>query len=276
MINKKAIATLTAASLALFSASAMADSAWNTNQNPIVAANNEVGIAATGTLMNYQEHNLNPIDDTETGWMPGFKAKYSLMGNYFSSLPSDIYFAVRYQYSSAGIAYKGSYIGSATPLHSTDNATTNRVLVRFGKGFTLANDVMLTPYVAGGYQNWSRALPGNTEDYHSGLIGVGAMVQYAATQALVFTANAEGLAMISGGMTPSLYSGALGSTSFETSGQEKIAADVDYRVYGQWHLYGGLSLTHFNYTGGLLKYGFFEPSSSTNLLNMDAGIAYQF
>ncbi len=49
MINKKAIATLTAASLALFSASAMADSAWNASQNPIVAANNEIGLAATGT-----------------------------------------------------------------------------------------------------------------------------------------------------------------------------------------------------------------------------------
>ncbi len=56
MINKKAITTLTAASLTLFSASAMADSTWNVSQNPIVAANNEIGRAATGTLMNYQEH----------------------------------------------------------------------------------------------------------------------------------------------------------------------------------------------------------------------------
>ncbi|MHB8849783.1 MAG: hypothetical protein ACYC45_01575, partial [Acidithiobacillus ferriphilus] len=56
MINKKAIATLTAASLTLFSVSAMANSTWNASQNPIVAANNEIGLAATGTLMNYQEH----------------------------------------------------------------------------------------------------------------------------------------------------------------------------------------------------------------------------
>ncbi|MHB8237744.1 MAG: hypothetical protein ACYDDD_09795 [Acidithiobacillus ferrivorans] len=188
-----------------------------------------------------------------------------------------MYFAIHYQFSSGSIAYKGS-VGS-TPYDGTDNATTNRATARLGKGFSLSNDMMLTPYVAGGYQSWNRDLQGPygyIEDYHSGLIGAGVMFQYAINPRFVIGANLEGLAMIGGGMTPHIHNGILGSASFDTSGQEKIAADVDYRAYGQWHLYGGLSLTHFNYTGGLLKYGFFEPSSSTNLLNMDAGIAYQF
>lgn len=266
-----------------FSVSVMASDAGN----PILSMNNEAGIAVTGTTMNYQEH-FTPAeianikaDDSETGWMPGFEAKYSLMGDYFNSLPSDMYFAVHYQRNSGNIAYKGS-LQNGSIYDGTDSATTNRVIARIGKGFQLSNAMMLTPYIAGGYQDWNRHMlgpSGYTEDYSSGLIGAGAMFQYAATNRLVLTLNAEGLAMIGGGMTPHNvpgYGNTLGNTSFGTSGQEKIAADVDYRISGPWHLYGGLSYTHFNYTGGALNFGASEPLSSTNLFSMDAGIGYQF
>jgi hypothetical protein len=276
-INKISIATLAAAGLVFCSTSAFADGAHFVDQNPIVVANNEVGIAATGTLMNYQEHITEVPSDIESGWMPGFAVKYSLMGDYFGSMPSNMYFAIHYQFSSGSIAYKGSVGG--TPYDGTDDATTNRATARLGKGFSLSDDMMITPYVAGGYQDWNRDLQGPygyVEDYHSDLIGAGVMFQYAINPRLVIGANLEGLAMIGGGMTPHIYNGILGSASFDTSGQEKIGADIDYRVFSQWHFYGGLRYTHFNYTGGPLKYGAFEPSSSTNLFSMDAGVAYHF
>jgi hypothetical protein len=258
------------------------------NTNPIVAANNEAGIAVTGSTMNYQEH-FTPAeiarykaDDSETGWMPGFEAKYSLMGDYFNSLPSDMYFAVHYQLNSGNIAYKGA-LSNGSIYDGTDSATTSRVIARIGKGFQLSNAMMLTPYIAGGYQDWNRHLLGSsgyTEDYRSGLVGAGAMFQYAATQRLVLTANAEMLALVGAGMTPhhvpGLAPGSLGSASFGTSGEEKVGADADYRIYSKWHLYGGLSYTHFNYTGGSLNLGAREPLSSTSLFSMDAGIGYQF
>ena len=78
-INKISIATLAAAGLVFCSTSAFADGAPFVDQNPIVVANNEVGIAATGTLMNYQEHITEVPSDIESGWMPGFAVKYSLM-----------------------------------------------------------------------------------------------------------------------------------------------------------------------------------------------------
>ncbi|MHB1749367.1 MAG: hypothetical protein ACYCR3_04525, partial [Acidithiobacillus sp.] len=179
MINKKVIATLTAASLALFSVSAMADSAWNTSQNPIVAANNEVGIAATGTLMNYQERFAttgvlsSPIDDTESGWLPGFSVNLSGMN---SNLIKNLYLSLNYNYSSAGIAYKGASYNpnlpnSARPLDSTDQATTQSFIGKLGKGLFLGRNMMLTPYVAGGFQLWNRQLPGTHERYHSELVG---------------------------------------------------------------------------------------------------------
>ena len=80
-INKISIATLAAAGLVFCSTSAFADGAHFVDQNPIVVANNEVGIATTGTLMNYQEHITEVPSDIESGWMPGFAVKYSLEGD---------------------------------------------------------------------------------------------------------------------------------------------------------------------------------------------------
>jgi hypothetical protein len=259
----------------------------------IVRANNEVGAGATGTLMNYQEH-INPgPSDIESGWMPGFDVKYSVMGDYFSSLPRNLYFAVHYQYASGGIAYHGAIqrLAGSIPADSTDNATTNRVVARLGEGFSLAPDMMLTPYLAGGYQDWSRNIaatsqaPESGEFYSTGLVGAGALFQYAPTTRLVLGADAEAFATVGGGMTPTTYPGnLLGSAGFGTSGEERIALNADYRVIGSWHLYGGLNLTHFNYTGGALGTAQIrgltltgrEPSSSTNLFGMDLGVAYAF
>ena len=282
MINKKAIATLTAASLALFSASAMADSAWNASQNPIVAANNEIGLAATGTLMNYQEHFATtgvlsaPMDDTESGWLPGFSVNLSGMNN---NLTENLYLSLNYNYSSAGIAYKGSYIGSYVPLYSTDQATTQNFLGKLGKGFSISNNMMLTPYVTGGFQLWNRQLPGTHERYHSELVGAGLMYQYAPTARLVLGADMRVLALVGGGIKTSQW-----SSGFGTSGEETVGIHADYKISGGWHAYGGLNFTHFTYIGtgivtfyqGATKYIGKEPPSSTNLLGMSVGLAYSY
>ncbi|MBU2731697.1 hypothetical protein [Acidithiobacillus ferridurans] len=255
-----------------------------TELNPILSANNEIGLAATGTLMNYQERLPSP-SDIESGWMPGFAAKYTLMGDYFSSLPN-LYFAVNYQFNSGDIAYHGA-LQNTTPLEGTDSATTNWVLARLGMGLPLAQSWMFTPYMAGGYQNWNRNLQGPygyTEKYSAGLVGVGLMLQYAPTAQLVLSANAQGLAVIGGGMTPSgtPLQDRLGTASFGSSGQERISLDADYRLNSRWHVYGGLNFTHFNYTGGALNsplaqfLDYTEPPSSTNLFGMQLGVAYGF
>ncbi len=250
------------------------------NTNPILAANNEVGVAVTGTLMNYQE-NVPAIygpADTESGWRPGFAVKGSYMGNVFGI--QNGYAAIHYDHSAGNIAYMGnvgghSYIG-------TDNATTNRVMARVGVGINIpingpGHQMMITPYIAGGYQSWNLALQGPygyTEDYRAGLIGSGALFQYAVTPRFVVSGNSEILAVVGGGMTPHLNG--LGSASFGTSAEEKVMAGVDYRISGPIHLFSEVSYTHFTYTGGALKAGSSEPSSATNLFAMEAGVAYSF
>ncbi|MBU2722814.1 autotransporter outer membrane beta-barrel domain-containing protein [Acidithiobacillus ferridurans] len=244
-------------------------------QNPIVAANNEFGLAMTGQLMNYQEHITPGPSDTESGWMPGFAVKGSYMGS------NGFYTALRYDYSSGNIAYHGALQGSAgfVPYNGTDSASTQRLLGRFGYGWSLAGNMMLTPYAAVGWQHWNRHLTGPygyTETYNAALVGAGAMFQYACDPRLVATTNVEMLAVAGGGMTPNFANGLFGSTSFGASGEEKVSIDADYRITGPLHLYGGLSYTHFNYTGGSLKHGFREPLSSTNQFGMDLGLGYSF
>ena len=260
-----------------------------TPTNPLLVANNEIGVAATGTLMNYQEH-FSPAQthgksDTESGWMPGFAVNYSLMGDYFHSLPN-LFFDVHYDYASGGLHYQGFLQKPGLPnVQSTENATTQHVLARLGMGFTVGQRMLLTPYVAGGYQRWNRNLSATQEEvYHAELVGAGLRYQFAPMSRLVLSANVEGLAVVGGAMTPSgtPLADHLGTAPFETSGEEKIAVNADYQLSGPWHVFGGLSFTHFNYTGGHLnsplaaQLGSFEPPSSTNLLGMDLGLAYAF
>lgn len=260
---------------ALSSTSALATNYHGNNS--IVVANNEAGVAATGTLMNYLENSPTSPSDSETGWMPGFSAKYSLMGDYFPAV-ENLYFSVNYQFSSGNIAYKGGYIGRPGVLDSTTGETTNRVVARIGKAFSLSRNIMLTPYIAGGYQGWNRKLSSSeVEDYSAELAGIGAKLQYALNRRMVLGVGAEWLAILGGSMTPHIAQlRDLGVASFDVSGEEKVGFNADYRISGPFHIYGGVNYTHFNYTGGLLNGGFFEPSSTTNLLGMNLGLAYAF
>jgi hypothetical protein len=250
-----------------------------TENSAIVSANNEVGIAITGNLTNYQEDITPGPSDTESGWQPGFAVKGSYMGNLYGL--HNVYAAVHYARSSGNIGYYGAV--GAKPYNSTDSATFNRVMARVGMGFGIAcshHEMMITPYVAGGYQTWNRALQGPygyTENYSAGLIGAGALFQYAVTPRFVVSGKTEVLAVVSGGMTPHVYNGRLGSASFGTSAEEKVTLGGDYRIAGPLHAYSDVSFTHFNYTGGQLALpGAREPLSSTNQFGMSLGLAYQF
>ncbi len=279
MRKQLVLAVVLALASPVFAVSAFA-SAYSGN-SAILNANNEVGVAATGTLTNYQEHvpAVYGPSDTETGVTPGFAVKGSYMGN-FMGIPN-AYAEINYGYSTGDITYKGAVGGSGgyTPYDGTDDMTTNRVMARLGVGFNMTSDMMVTPYIAGGYQEWNRDLKGPygyTEDYHAGLVGLGAKFQMALSSRMIIGAKAECLAVIGGSMTPNLYNGMYGSAQFGTSGEEVAGLEADYRVVGPVHAYAGMDFTHFNYTGGALNYGAFEPSSSTNQFSMDLGVAYSF
>lgn len=242
----------------------------------IMAVDNSVSLGFNENLMNYQEH-INPgPSDTESGWMPGFK----IAGSYLNA-PFHVYLHLSYQYNRGGIHYLGTNLETKAAVQTTDRATTQRLMAKAGYAFSLANDMTVIPYIAGGYQHWNRNLEISVgqeiEDYNAGLIGAGGLFQYQVMPRLVLSADAEFLAVVGGSMTPHITDlGYLGHANFGTSGEEKIDVSANYTVSGPWSVYGGLDFTHFNYTGGQIPPVAFEPPSSTNQFGINAGLRYSF
>ncbi len=115
------------------------------SDNPIVAANNEIGIAATGSLLNYQEHLPSP-SDTESGWRPGFEITASGMN---SKIVPHLYLGLSYKYNQGTVTYHGALL-TVPPLPITEGtpSITQQLMVKLGKGFFLNSDFMVTPYEA--------------------------------------------------------------------------------------------------------------------------------
>jgi hypothetical protein len=268
-----AAALLTACSLA---GTACAQGLYPPGLAAIRLSDNEIGIGITGNLLNYEEQPGAPLD-SEHGWMGGLDARVSTMFDYAGL--SNLYLGLDYGYAGGSVGYTGSLINGA-PFKGSDQSSMNRVLARVGKGFVLDDSLMLTPYAAGGFQNWNRTLNYPNETYGAGLVGAGAMLQWAATPRLVLTADAQLLAVV-GGNVSSTAPGypTLNSQTFGASPEERIGLLADYALTGPLHVWGGLDLTHFTYTGAPLhplSAGFYEPNSATSLFELKAGLALSF
>jgi len=244
----------------------------------ISAAETSVRLGISAGYGNYEE-NISP-QDTETGGLVGAALNVSaLTPSAFGGfgLP-DLYTDAGYDFSASFLHYHGNLQNAvSTPYQTTDDAYYNTAIVRLGLGRPIALGEEVIPYLAGGYQNWYRndgGSSGVSEFYQAGLVGAGLRFDVTASPLLVFSASAEGLAVIGGTITaPSQnFSG-----SFGTSAEERVGLDADYRLDQSWHAFAGLGLTHYNYTGSKADTtGSYEPLSSTVQVNSVFGVSYGF
>ena len=68
----------------------------------LTGVNREVGIAASGQYLHYQEYGPTDILDKNVGWTPGFAARASTMVN--SSDTKNFYASLNYQFNRDPIA----------------------------------------------------------------------------------------------------------------------------------------------------------------------------
>lgn len=254
------------------------------NTTDIKASNNQVGIQATSTHVDYTETGNGMLgsstgtQDTENGNVPGFALSLSVMKDWW--LGND-YLELGYSRNKGDTNYVGGAADGSTPYGSIvgqDGAVIEDYHLRYGKGFVFGNQVMLTPYFEIGHHSWDRSVNAG-ETYANRYYGIGVLGQYSPVRKLVLTANLFGGGTYGSNIDVSGaggFSGSLGNSGLFKAG---LAADYAFTQ----HLHGnvGVDYTSFKYGMSALYpqgngYASFEPDSTTNYTTLKIGLGYAF
>lgn len=245
----------------------------------VIDVNEEFGIAAQGFLQSYSETLAGHTFDSEHGTIPGFQAKASTM---FDALGVDnLYAGLNYQFDQGGVGYASSYTvfdtPRSTPLKTTTHYSVNDLSGEFGKGFLLTQNVLVTPFVQGGWRNWRRELSSvQVEDYSNFYAGAGVRGDLGVTDRLVLTGRLGIAETIDPTMTATTAQLIPPGTTFKlgTAPLYQAGIGVDYRLFALLHLYSGVDYTHLSYGRSAVdQYGYLEPSSATDEVVFRLGIA---
>lgn len=260
--------------LSTISAGAFAD------VSDIKASNNQIGIQFRSTNVDYTETGNGQLGtstgtlDTESGRVSGYALSISAMQNLW--LGND-YVAAEYDRASGKTNYAGSLQGGVFgSVVSTSTAQIIDYSIRYGKGFTVGNKLMLTPYLEFGSHEWDRGV-NLGETYNHEYYGVGALSQFSPVSRLVLSVNALlGSTFKSNIDVVGAFSGSLGNSALYKAG-----IGADYSFTKNFHGSIGIDYVHFKYGisatypigGGLVAW---EPDSKTTYTIARIGLGFGF
>ena len=240
--------------------------------------NNAIGAQFISTNVNYTETSKGVTLDTEKGNVPGYALTFSLMQDW---LFGNDYLAAAYSQNNGNTNYTGSYIGSSKGYGSvtaSDPATLIDFSLRYGKGFALGDQWMVTPFVEIGSHQWNRDLHTYQETYTNGYYGAGLLGQVALTKDIVLTANGLIGNTINSNINISGFGfngGALGNSSIY-----RIGLSGDYAFTRSFHGNIGIDYVSFSYgqSAGTRvgKNVYYEPPSTTQYTTYKVGVSYNF
>jgi len=271
-------------------------SAHATDNDTLLLANNVIGLSFGLQHQNYREISDGKTLDSNVG---AIKPSYRLYANAqreWLGIP-DLYLAASVSYASGQNRYDGAevnwFTGEARPLSVR---TPTRLLdwhVRAGKAFNInqANTVQWIPYLEYGQHRWDRLDSGYYSDYseyyrHS-VIGIGAIGQYAPTEKLVFSVDAqfgriydasvrapalEGLIDLGNGY---YLRGADGPIILGSHNIASLGLGVDYAVKPGVHVTANYGWQRYGYGRGYNN-AFEEPKSVSMMQRLELGIALTF
>jgi len=256
--------------------------------DPIFAANNQFAIQFVTTSFDYREHNAGVLFDTESGWVPGVGAEITVMQTF---IVPNFYFDAAVSYLDGQTDYVGGPIDGSAPFGSIVAKSGAQVLdldFRVGKGFAISSSFMATPFVGTGFHQWDRGV-NQGETYSHGYVGGGMLLQWAATNKLVVSANGvvgTTFASFIDVAGPLGFSGDLGDSLIWKAG-----GGIDYAVTDHWHASAKVELTEFSYgrsddhsvsalcnsiAASTCGWRVWEPHSDTQLITVRAGIGYSW
>ena len=251
----------------------------NLLNNTIKSANNSVGVHFINKYVDYMETSNGINLDSETGWASGYSLSASLMKDLFFG---NDYFQAQFSRIDDKTRYTGAYWGgSYGDLVMNNGAKINDYSFRYGKGFDIANNFMLTPYFEFGKHRWDRILPPDSnpsmERYYFHYYGLGALAQGAISDKLVITANA----MLGRTVQPRIFVNTPGDSSTLEQGTsfiDKLGIDFDYALSPKIHANLGLESVHFKYgiSNSSPSGVYLEPDSKTNYKTINLGLSYHY
>ncbi|ABR91267.1 Hypothetical protein mma_1786 [Janthinobacterium sp. Marseille] len=248
----------------------------------IKSSNNQIGFQGISSYVDYKETNDGRFGttvgtlNTEKGWVPGFAVSASAMQDW---LFGNDYLQFQYSRNKGHTDYTGSLLtgGAFGSAVQQNDATLIDYSLRWGKGFSVNQAMMLTPYLELGRHEWKRGV-NQGETYTNNYYGIGALAQYSPMPRLVLSANAligrtSGADISVGG--PLGFNGSLGNSNLY-----KVGLSADYAFSQRFRGNVGLNYSAFKYgasanypVGGTVTW---EPDSRTRYTTISAGVGYAF
>lgn len=266
-----------AVGVALVSLSANADT------GSIVSANNQLGIQAISTHVDYTETGSGTLGsptgtlDSEKGDVPGYALSVSFMRNW---LTKNDYMRLQYSHNQGNTNYVGQLTsgGGYGSVVGTSSASMDDYSARYGFGYELGEKSMLTPYLEIGRHKWERNVTGQyMETYEHNYYGIGLLGQYTPADQWVLSANA-----MYGHTTDSHINVPLVglNTSLGNSTMYQLGLSADYAVTKNFHANIGVDYSEFKYGMSAINaiggYYVWEPDSKTKYTTYKVGVAYAF
>jgi hypothetical protein len=240
----------------------------------IIRSNNQISADFAATNFDYSE----AIGDKEKGWVPGLSITGSWMGTFYGVHP---YLWGRFTWLSGSTDYSAT---SGPVLKNTDGADVKDEDFRIGLGFNLAKNVMLTPYVGLGWNDWNRNLSGPHgyhEEYTNGYVGGGLLLQVSPINRLVLSANGLVGSTFDASMNASDTPGGFPLPPFSpfnlgSSTLYMVGGSADYAITNMVHANVGVDYTNFQYGQSQVQFGAYEPNSRTFNVTVRVGLGIAF
>ena len=268
-------------------------------------SNNQVGVQFILSHIDYKEtYPDGTTADTEKGGLQGFGLSITAMKD---MLLGNDYLKASFNRSTGDVSYLGSLGGGCyavciaydgfSPLYGSYGQKNHAKLadfsLRYGKGFDLSDNLLMTPYAELGHHAWKRDL-GNTcvvgiapdcassEKYRHYFYGMGALVQYSPSQNLVLSADGfigqTFSSNISGSGTTYLYTTPGGFSAFSPQdlgdkSMYRLGVSADYAFTPQVHGNIGVDYVAFKYGRSAVFNDYtYEPDSKTDYANVKVGV----
>lgn len=248
-----------------------------------VRANNNLAISAGITLLGYGETTPDQPGylDTENGNLGTVQFELNSLRDTVGV--SNVYEHFDIGYSSGETRYDGAVINLTTgAMTPASTITDNEILQgRFalGKGFVIANGLILTPHADIGGRIWRRAInkgnpPGYEEVYYHWFYGGGLKLDFSPTSRL--TLSMDGAVRRNAGST---MEADFADSNFKLGNKTNtyLRGRASYNLIHNTHLFAEVTHERFKYgRSDTQPSGFYEPDSSTNQISYLSGIAFGF